>query len=239
MAQQLAIYQQLIMAIDRAVTNHKIKLAEPEIPLSFDWNKVKWAFDLWMTEQKFLDNYIEWTLFLDEGIPGDTFNGLEITKIVESCDSKDHVGLQIADMIVVLIGKLVSQMTASTRYDFNKPEQRVLLDNRYFVLNEQQYELTLELNKFLLSRDSQYHFVNDAYFDESLLLQIYVGYIASFDNFYQYQSIDLYDHVEQYFKNFATHSEKKYAEDIQNELMTKQIFGSLKKGIEDGTVRPL
>ena len=239
MAQQLAIYQQLIMAIDKMVTNHKIKLAEPEVPLSFDWNKVKWAFDLWMSEQKFPDNDIEWTLFLDEGIPCDTFNSLDITKIVDGCDSKDYVGLQITDMIVVLIGKLVSQMTASTRYNFNKPEQRVLLDSRYFDLNEQQYELVLELNNFILARPSNYHFVNDAYFDESSLLQIYVGYIASFDNFHQYQSIDLHDHVEQYFKNFATHSEKKYAESMQNESMARQRFGSLKKGIENGTVRPL
>ncbi len=239
MSQQLAIYQQLITAMDRVINNHKIKLLEPELKLSFDWNKVKWAFDLWMTEQGFPDKNIEYTLFLDEGIPSNIFTELNINKIEEDCDSRDYVGLQITDMIVVLIGKLVSQMTANTRYDFNKPDQRVLLNKEYFDLNEQQYNLISELNRFLLDKETNYHFVNDAYFDESLLLQVYIGYITSFDNFEQYNSVKSKDHVDCYFKNFVKQSEEKYSEGMKNESLTKCMFGSLKEGIEDGTVRPL
>ncbi|WP_019770257.1 hypothetical protein [Streptococcus sobrinus] len=239
MSQQLAIYQQLITAMDRVINNHKIKLLEPELKLSFDWNKVKWAFDLWMTEQGFPDKNIEYTLFLDEGIPSNIFTELNINKIEEDCDSRDYVGLQITDMIVVLIGKLVSQMTANTRYYFNKPDQRVLLNKEYFDLNEQQYNLISELNRFLLDKETNYHFVNDAYFDESLLLQVYIGYITSFDNFEQYNSVKSKDHVDCYFKNFVKQSEGKYSEGMKNESLTKCMFGSLKEGIEDGTVRPL
>lgn len=239
MVQQLDIYQQLIIAMDRVIGNHKVKLVEPDLGLSFDWNKVKWAFDLWMTEQRYPDNQIEWELFLDEGIPSDTFNGLGISQIFEGCDSKDHVGLQITDVIVVLIGKLISQMTANTRYDFANPDKRVLLDKRYFDFNQQQYNLAVELNKFLLDKETNYHFVNDAYFDESLLLQVYIGYIASFDNFNQYKSVELEDHVDSYFQNFVKQSEEKYFEGMKNESMAKCMFGSLKEGIEDGTVRPL
>ena len=239
MSQQLAIYQQLITAMDRVINNHKIKLLEPELKLSFDWNKVKWAFDLWMTEQGFPDKNIEYTLFLDEGIPSNIFTELNINKIEEDCDSRDYVGLQITDMIVVLIGKLVSQMTVNTRYDFNKPDQRVLLNKEYFDLNEPQYNLISELNRFLLDKETNYHFVNDAYFDESLLLQVYIGYITSFDNFEQYNSVKSKDHVDCYFKNFVKQSEEKYSEGMKNESMAKCMFGSLKEGIEDGTVRPL
>ena len=239
MSRQLAIYQQLITAMDRVINNHKIKLLEPELKLSFDWNKVKWAFDLWMTEQGFPDKNIEYTLFLDEGIPSNIFTELNINKIEEDCDSRDYVGLQITDMIVVLIGKLVSQMTVNTRYDFNKPDQRVLLNKEYFDLNEQQYNLISELNRFLLDKETNYHFVNDAYFDESLLLQVYIGYIASFDNFKQYTSVESREHVDWYFQNFVKQSEEKYFEGMKNESMAKCMFGSLKEGIEDGTVRPL
>ena len=239
MSRQLAIYQQLITAMDRVINNHKIKLLEPELKLSFDWNKVKWAFDLWMTEQGFPDKNIEYTLFLDEGIPSNIFTELNINKIEEDCDSRDYVGLQITDMIVVLIGKLVSQMTVNTRYDFNKPDQRVLLNKEYFDLNEPQYNLISELNRFLLDKETNYHFVNDAYFDESLLLQVYIGYITSFDNFEQYNSVKSKDHVDCYFKNFVKQSEEKYSEGMKNESMAKCMFGSLKEGIEDGTVRPL
>ncbi|NQP30905.1 hypothetical protein HO924_01535 [Streptococcus suis] len=239
MSRQLAIFQQLITAMDRVINSHKIKLLEPELILSFDWNKVKWAFNLWMTEQGFPNKNIEYTLFLDEGIPSNIFTELNINKIEEDCDSRDYVGLQITDMIVVLIGKLVSQMTANTRYDFNKPDQRVLLNKEYFDLNEQQYNLISELNRFLLDKETNYHFVNDAYFDESLLLQVYIGYIASFDNFDQYKSVELEDHVDSYFQNFIKQSEEKYFEGMKNESMAKCMFGSLKEGIEDGTVRPL
>lgn len=234
MARQLDVYQQLIISMDRIINDHKIKLSEPDLELSFDWNKVKWAFDLWMTEQRYPDENIEWVLFLDEGIPSDIFSSLKINKIEESCNSRDYIGLQITDMIVVLIGKLVSQMTSDTRYDFNKPDKRVLLNEEYFDLNEQQYNLITELNKFLLDKKTIYHFVNDAYFDESLLIQVYIGYIASFENFEQYKSVDSSDHVEWYFRNFAEKSEKKYSEG-----MTRDCFSSLKKGIEEGLVRPL
>ncbi len=239
MARQLAVYQQLIIAMDRIVNNHKIKLSEPDLKPSFDWNKVKWALDLWLTEQRYPDNNIEWVLFLDEGIPSDIFSSLKINKIEESCNSRDYVGLQITDMIVVLIGKLVSQMTVETRYDFNKPDKRVLLNEEYFDLNEQQYNLITELNKFLLDKETNYHFVNDAYFDESLSIQVYIGYIAIFDNFEQYKSVELRNHVDYYFQNFVKQSEKKYFEGMQGEALTRACFGSLKKGIEKGLVRPL
>lgn len=239
MSQQLNSYQQLITAMDMVICNHTLKIAEPKLPLSFDWNQVKWAFDLWMSEQGYPDDNIERVLFLDEGIPSGIFNSLKISKIEESCNSKDYVGLQITDMIVVLIGKLVSQMTANTRYDFNKPDKQVLLNEEYFDLNEQQYNLITELNKFLLDKKTIYHFINDAYFDESLSIQVYIDYIASFDNFEQYKSVESEDHVNCYFENFAEQSEKKYFEGMQNEELTRTCFGSLKKGIEKGLMRPL
>nr|WP_227990662.1 hypothetical protein [Streptococcus ruminantium] len=239
MAQQLPIYRQLISAMDRVINNHKIKLVEPKSDLSFDWNKVKWAFNLWLTEQGFPDKNIEWTLFLDEGIPSEAFNDLNFNRVEEKCDSHDYIGLQITDMIVVLIGKLASQMTSNTRYDFNKPGQRVLLDEQYFNLNEQQYNLIVELNKYLLDRDTKYHFVNDAYFDESLSLQVYIEHVASFDKYEQYQLVELKNHVDLYFQEFVAVAEGKYSEGTMNESMTKTRFGSLKNGIEDGTVRPL
>ena len=239
MARQLDVYQQLIISMDRVINDHKIKLSEPDLELSFDWNKVKWAFDLWITEQRYPDENIEWVLFLDEGIPNAIFSSLKINKIEESCNSRDYVGLQITDMIVVLIGKLVSQMTSDTKYDFNKPDKRVLLNEEYFNLNEQQYNLVTELNKFLLDKKTNYHFVNDAYFDESLSIQVYIGYIASFDNFKQYKSVDLSDHIEWYFQNFAKKSEEKYSELMKYGTMARDCFGSLKTGIEEGLVRPL
>lgn len=239
MQQQLEIYAQLIQAINVVIENHKIKIEESPLGLNFDWSKVKWAFDLWITEQIVLNQDTKMTLFLDEGIPRNTFKELDFENVVENCNSRDYIGLQITDIIVVLVGKLVSQITSNTRYDFNKPDQRALLDEKYFDLNQQQYNLVVELNKFLLDKETNYHFVNDAYFDESLSLQVYIGYIASFDNFKQYTSVKPRDHVDSYFQNFVKQYEEKYSDGMKSESMAKYIFGSLKEGIEDGTVRPL
>ncbi|UTX64182.1 hypothetical protein [Streptococcus constellatus] len=239
MIQQLEVYRQLIDAIDRVINNHKVKLIEPTLSLNFDWNKVKWAFDLWMSEQSVLNQDTKMTLFLDEGIPRNIFKKLDFENVVENCNSRDYVGLQITDMIVVLVGKLVSQITSNSRYDFDKPAQRVLLNEKYFDLNEQQYNLVVELNKFLLSKETKYHFVNDAYFDESLAFQNYIGYIASFEDFGQYQEVTLNDHVEQYFRNIIKFANMKYNESNLNILMAKSRYGSLKKSIEIDQSRPL
>lgn len=64
-------------------------------------------------------------------------------------------------------------------------------------------------------------------------------YIASFDNFKQYKSVDLSDHIEWYFQNFAKKSEEKYSELMKYGAMARDCFGSLKTGIEEGLVRPL
>ena len=70
-------------------------------------------------------------------------------------------------------------------------------------------------------------------------IQVYIGYIAIFDNFEQYKSVELRNHVDYYFQNFVKQSEKKYFEGMQGEALTRACFGSLKKGIEKGLVRPL
>lgn len=84
-------------------------------------------------------------------------------------------------MIVVLIGKLISQLTSTTKYDFEKPDQRVLVNRGYFNLSEEQFDFVKKLHQFILAREGKYHFINDTYFDDSVLLQTYIGYIASFE----------------------------------------------------------
>lgn len=62
------------------------KLDEPNLPLSFDWEKVKWAFDLWITERKFKNIKDDIILFLDEGIPKNIFEDLNFYKINANCN---------------------------------------------------------------------------------------------------------------------------------------------------------
>ena len=63
MSIQIDAYERFIMAIDRTLQCKK-ELVDPDLPLSFDWKKVKWAFDFWMTEQYFKKSGNRWWLLL-------------------------------------------------------------------------------------------------------------------------------------------------------------------------------
>lgn len=238
MSGQINIYMQFVEAIDR-VLDCKIELVEPDLPLSFDWDKVKWAFDLWISERRFKETTDQWLLFLDEGIPQDIFDSLNFDKIEANCNSKDYVGLQITDMIVVLIGKLISQLNSTTKYDFEKPDQRVLVDRGYFDLSEEQFDFVKKLYQFILAREGKYHFINDAYFDDSVLLQTYIGYIDSYESFENYNKVEETQHQELHMQYFIKISEMKFEESLENEALAKSIYGTIQAAVEDEMFRPL
>lgn len=238
MSKQINIYKEFIKAIDRAL-NCEIKLVDSGLPISFDWNKVKWAFDLWMSEQISKGTTNQWWLFLDEGIPQDIFARLNLDKIEANCNSKDYIGLQITDMIVALIGKLISQLTLTTRYDFEKPDKRVLVSDGYFNLSVEKFDFIKKLQQFILAREGKYHFINDAYFDESVLLQTYIEYITLYENFEDYKKVEEKKHSELHTAYFINITEMKYEEGTKNEALVKTIYGTIKAAVEDEMFRPL
>lgn len=238
MSRQINIYKEFIKAIDM-VLNDKLKLFEPNLSLFFDWNKVEWAFDLWMTEQRFNTTTNQWQLFLDEGIPQNIFSYLDFDKIEANCNSKDYIGLQITDMIVVLIGKLISQLSSITRYDFEKPDQCILVNRNYFNLSDEQFNLIKKIYYFILARESKYHYINDSYFDDSVLLQTYIEYIVSYENYENYKKVNETQHSKSQMQYFINISEMKFEEGMKNEILAKQLYGTIKSAVEDGIFRPL
>lgn len=238
MSRQIGIYNQVIMAID-LVLNYRTELTEPDLDLSFDWTKVKWAFDLWMTEQRSSGSENQYRLFLDEGIPQDTFNSIDFYQVDGDCNSRDYIGLQITDMIVVLVGKLVSQLNSNTKYDFEKPDQRVLLCGEYYNLSEEQFNLIKKIQQFILARKGQYHFINDAYFDDSVLLETYIGYISSYDIFENFNKVGFKRHSELHMENFIRISDMKFREGVKTEALAKESYGTIKAAVEAEMFRPL
>ena len=238
MSRQIYIYNQLIKVIS-LVLNCGTELAEPKLSLSFDWYKVKWAFDLWLTEQYPIETKTKLRLFLDEGIPQDIFTGLDFYQIDGDCNSRDHIGLQITDMIVVLIGKLVSQLNSRIKYNFEMPAQRILLCDDYFNLSEEQFVFIKKLQQFVLAREGQYHFINDAYFDDSVLLETYFRYISSYDTFEAYNKEEMKRHSKLHMADFIESSEMKFKEGVNNEALVKKFYGNIKVAVEAGMIRPL
>lgn len=238
MYKQINSYREIIENINHTLQNSS-KLEEPKLSLSFDWEKVKWAFDLWITERKFKNIKDDIILFLDEGIPKNIFEDLNFYKINDNCNSKSHIGLQITDMIVVIVGKLISQLKVNTRYDFENPKKRVLVDKKYFELNEKQFNLVKKLYDFILNREGKYHFINDVYFDESVLLQTYLEYIASYETYDNYIKSEKINHPDIHMKRYIDLSDIKFSEVGFYELLIKNRFGTIKEVIELELLRPV
>lgn len=238
MERQIVIYEKFLRAVE-VLFDSGVNLVEPSLPLKFDWQKVKWAFDLWITELNCWSNQTKRKLFLDEGIPKEIFKNLNFKVVEENCNSKDFVGLQITDTIVALIGKLVSKLNSVTKYDFDRPEKRVLVPPQYFSITEEQFNLIKKVYMFILEKEGKYHYVNDAYFDSSVILQSYLRHISSFPNYYMYTKVNSASHAEQHMKTFICLSEAKYLEGMKSEVEVKLIYGSIRKAIEDEIYRPL
>lgn len=238
MLSQIEQYSLVVQLID-CIMIKKFSIEEPIMGLEFDWSKVFWAIDLWLLEQQYLESNLKYTIFLDEGIPKEDISKIKNIEIVSDCNSREYIGLQITDMIVVLIGKLTSKLSKSSMYDFENPDKRVLLNQGYFDMNIKQYELIKIMYRYLLDRDTNYHFNTDYYFDESVRLQSYLKYIYSYDTFEEYRSIEPQSHAENHFSCFIEIANNKFKELVKNEELINSKFGDLKTAVQQGLIRAL
>lgn len=234
---QIQNYKELIQIIRN--TKHLI----PETPfdgISFDWNKVSFDIDLWITEKMLLDKLdIKSTeLILDQGIPLEPFKKLQFPSIKFDEDSSNHVGLRISDVLVVISGKYISKLASEHRYDKNNPEKRKLLSKDWFQLDEKQFNVLKKMNEYLFPIDSRYCFIVDTYFDDALLFESYSRYISSYDSFNDYNNHSE-THVEKYFRFLNKALKSKWTTAIENERVIRILNGSMRIGIESEEIRPL
>ncbi|WP_146550777.1 hypothetical protein [Rummeliibacillus suwonensis] len=114
---QLKSYKELKILIE----NYKIYLTDEDFKnesdkfIRLNWEKAVFSIDLWLIELNIDRGEIE--LSLDDGIKKTPFDRLKLAKIHEGLDSKNHVGLRIADVLIVLIGNCISKLTLDMKYD--------------------------------------------------------------------------------------------------------------------------
>lgn len=234
---QIQEYKKLIQTIRN--TKHLIQ-DTPFDEVSFDWNKVSFDIDLWISEMCLANkfNMQSAELILDEGIPLEPFKKLNFPSIKEDEDSTTHVGLRISDVLVVISGKYISKLAKDIRYDKNNPEKRILLPNDWFQLDEKQFDLLKKMNKYFFPNDSTYCFIVDTYFDDALLFESYFRYISSYESFNDYKE-HLETHVEQHFKYTLQNATFRWETALQNERETRKKYGSMISGIKAGIIRPI
>ncbi|MDK8643432.1 hypothetical protein [Niallia taxi] len=118
--------------------------------VSFDWDKVSFEVDLWLSETKIKDKLQpeQSTLILDQGIPPEPFAKIGFGKVLVDHDSKDFVGLQLADMLVLITGSFISKLISAIRYDKSELDKPKHLDKEWFDLEEHQFNLILKMTQF-------------------------------------------------------------------------------------------
>ncbi|SPR95089.1 DUF3800 domain-containing protein [Bacillus altitudinis] len=220
-------------------TQHLIQ-EKPFNEVLFNWDKVSFNVDLWLLEMKDA-NKIDMQsleLILDEGIPLKPFKQLNIPSIKESEDSATHVGLRISDVLVVISGKLISNLAQDVKYNKNNPQKRTLLPIEWFQLNEQQFYLLKKMKEYFFPNNSRYCFIVDTYFDDALLFESYCRYISTYENFHDYKKY-FKVHVDEHYNYLETMIRNKYDLAVKTALITKEHYGSTRSAIKAGLLRPI
>ena len=234
---QIGEYKMLIQTIK--TKKHLISTSSFE-EVSFDWEKLSFDIDLWMTEMsqntKFHIQSTE--LILDEGIPLQPFNKFDFLSVKEEEDSVDHVGLRISDVLIVFMGKVISKLANDVRYDKKQPGERKLLSKSWFELEEKQFDLLKKMKEYFFPDNSTYCFVVDVYFDDAALLQTYFEYVSTYESFDSYKA-QAENHVDNHFTHFFAVLNSRWALAMRNEKVIRKEHGSMFAAIEAGVMRPL
>lgn len=123
----------------------------------------------------------EYSLFLDkEGGEQNTRNAavdLGITS-VEELDSKDSIGIRIADMLAGIISKLLKSINKDLRYkNYDDGTHKKLFSEGWFCLNESHLEIYKKLGRIMLRNSER---SASTYRDDILCLESLVEYFSHF-----------------------------------------------------------
>lgn len=105
-------------------------------------------------------------IYLDEDSPTDGYNDQEFLQIKTELDSKNFPGLRAADILSVLMGKLLSSFDLQMMHDHLQMEKRKFLPQTFFnSLTVQQKEIVVMLNQLLFDSPNQYAIVHSEFAD--------------------------------------------------------------------------
>lgn len=235
---QINSYKEIISLINFTKNMENI---EPTINAKFNWEKVSFKMDLWLLEYNHINNSDQKNidLILDEGIPTAPFEQFNFNSIRQNAKSEEHVGLRISDILVTITGSYISKLTSDTHYNFDQPTKTKYVSPIYFNLTKSKFELLKQMNKFFFKENKTYGFGVDTYFDQGLLFESFLTYINEYNTFDSYNKIDLTKHVQLHWEKLAFMMQEKYTLASYSESKTIEVYGSLKKAIQEGIAHPL
>ena len=169
-----------------------------------DWNYVI-SFDGF---KKYLNenNIRNYTLILDkEGSEEEDSNTLiaarkaAINEVTED-DSKDHVGIQIADMLAGIIAKFIKTLEEDFQYkNIEETTSKKLLSKKWFFINKNQLALYKKMYVLvILNNNSWFKTYSGIYADNFIQFVSLLEYFNNYESFEEYQKVDLELHAEYY-----------------------------------------
>lgn len=165
--------------MENVAFNQACLLIDESKELSFcdwDYSPPFIGFSLFLKEQ----NVETKEIIIDKEGSGKTLNAAIKCGFKESCekDSKDEVGIRIADMLAGLINGFLNSIISSTSYtDLMKPVKK-LIDNKWFELNDLQFNCYKKMQTIIIEQNTcWYKTYCSNYSDPFLFLICLLNYI--------------------------------------------------------------
>ncbi len=136
-----------------------ILLADTEAPETLDWAYFAPfdGFKKLLTEM----NIVNYKLMIDrEGEEAHTLNSSKYVGLqnVTEEDSKEYVGLRMADMLAGLISRLMQSLKTSLNGDYKDGKiEKTLLDSGWFALNQKQLDLYKKLYQVICENNDHWY----------------------------------------------------------------------------------
>ena len=160
-----------------------ILLEDTEVPETLDWSYFAPfdGFKKLLTEM----NVNEYQLMIDrEGKESHTLNSAKnvgLKNVIEE-DSKDYVGIRMADMLAGLISRLMQSLKISLTGDYKDGKmKKTLLDSGWFALNQRQLDLYKKLYRVICeNNDYWYKSFSRIYSDDLVAFVAFLQFMNHF-----------------------------------------------------------
>lgn len=207
MSLQLKNYSELLWLINQTESSD---LVEPKLEVAFNWEKFRSPMDLWLTEIYSSETYKDISVILDEGIPIEPIEDFKFYEIKVNEKSDEHVGLRIADMLVVIAGKYMSKLSSANKYDLDNPTERKQLSSEWFQFDGSQFYLMKLMSKYFFNESRKYGYGVDTFFDESVLFETFVLYVQMYETYEEYSKLSGDEHSNKHFHYMVKKMEEKW-----------------------------
>lgn len=186
--------------------------------LNFNWNyeAAFWGLKSLIEELQLNENRL--SLFLDNEGATDTDSKTLLAarkagfpQAIE-LDSKKEVGVRMADLLCGFAGRIIRALEESYRYKNEEFMNLKLLNDKWFQVNEAQFELYKKIaNEFFVLNNNYYMSFAGVYGDDISSFFILLRYFDKFNTYEDYSKTDLKTHS----KLFNDYSCQKLEQDHQ------------------------